>query len=72
MLSEIDLKDWIEQPSIPLHDVPEETPIKTHVGMLWYSQLGDSYSLCFDLKGNPVRVRTYATVNPYMRRKDNE
>ena len=23
MLSDIDLKDWIEQPSIPLYDVPE-------------------------------------------------
>jgi hypothetical protein len=32
MLSEIDLKDWDEQPSKPLYDVPKETPIKTHVG----------------------------------------
>ena len=68
MLSEIDLKDWVEQPSIPLYDVPKETPIKSHLGMLWFKHIDGAYSLCYDVQGNPVHMRAWATVNPFKKR----
>lgn len=72
MLSEIDLKDWIEQPSIPLYDVPKETPIKTPKGMLWFSHIDGMYSLSYDAIGNPVHMKAWVKVNPYKKRKHDE
>lgn len=68
MLSEIDLKDWIEQPSIPLYDVPKETPIKTHVGLLWFDHIDGMYSLCYDATGKAVHLAAWSTVNPLKKR----
>jgi hypothetical protein len=68
MLSEIDLKDWIEQPSKPLYDVPRETPVKTLAGMLWFKHIDGMYSLCYDVDGNPVHMQAWATVKPYKRK----
>ena len=68
MLSEIDLKDWIEQPSKPLYDVPKETPIKTHIGLLWFKHIDGAYSLCYDVDGHPVHMQAWATVNPLKKR----
>ena len=69
MLSEIDLKDWIEQPSKPLYDVPKETPINTHAGMMWFSHIDGAYSLCYDVNGKPVHMQAWATVKPFTKRK---
>ena len=68
MLSEIDLKDWIEQPSKPLYDVPRETPIKTLMGLLWFKHIDGMYSLCYDANGKPVHLAAWATVNPFKKR----
>lgn len=68
MLSEIDLKDWIEQPSVPLYDVPKETPIKTHIGLLWFKHLDGMSSLCYDAEGKTVHLAGWATVNPFKRK----
>jgi hypothetical protein len=72
MLSEIDLKDWIEQPSVPLYDVPRETPIKTHAGLLWFKHIDGMYSLSYDVDGHPVHMKAWATVNPFKKRSDNK
>ena len=64
MLSEIDLNDWDEQPYKPLYDVPKDSPIKTHVGLLWFKHIDGNYSLCYDAKGNPVHMQAWATVTP--------
>lgn len=68
MLSEIDIKDWIEQPSIPLYDVPKETPVKTINGLLWFKHIDGMYSLCYDANGKPVHLAAWATVNPFKKR----
>ncbi len=71
MLSEIDLKDWIEQPSIPLYDVPKETPVKTPKGMLlWFSHIDGMYSLSYDANGNPVHMKAWVKVNPFKRKSE--
>jgi hypothetical protein len=70
MLSDIDLKDWIEQPSIPLYDVPRETPVKTPNGMLWFSHIDGMYSLSYDGNGNPVHLQAWVKVNPFKRKQD--
>ena len=68
MLSEIDIKDWIEQPSKPLYDVPKETPIKTHIGLLWFNGLEGDHGLCYDKEGKNIHLKAWATVNPFKRR----
>ena len=70
MLSDIDLKDWIEQPSIPLYDVPRETPVKTPNGMLWFKHIDGMYSLNYDANGHPVHLQAWVKVNPYRRKSD--
>jgi hypothetical protein len=72
MLSDIDLKDWIEQPSIPLYDVPRETPVKTPWGMVWFSHVDGMYSLSYDANGHPVHMKAWVKVNPYTKRKSND
>ena len=73
MLSDIDLKDWIEQPSIPLYDVPRETPVKTPNGMLWFKHIDGMYSLSYDANGHPVHLQAWVKVNPFKRKSnDNE
>jgi hypothetical protein len=72
MLSDIDLKDWIEQPSIPLYDVPRETPVKTPWGMVWFSHVDGMYSLSYDANGHPVHLQAWVKVNPYTKRKSND
>ena len=70
MLSDIDLKDWIEQPSIPLYDVPRETPVKTPMGMLWFKHIDGMYSLNYDANGHPVHMKAWVKVNPYRKKQD--
>ena len=70
MLSEIDIRDWIEQPSIPLYDVPKETPIKTLMGLLWFKHIDGMYSLCYDDSGKAVHLAAWATVNPFVKRRN--
>lgn len=68
MLSEIDLKDWIEQPSIPLYDVPKETPIKTHIGLLWFDHIEAGNAVCYNKEGLNIHMKAWATVNPLQKR----
>ena len=68
MLSEIDLKDWDEQPSKPLYDVPEHTPVKTHIGLLWFNALEGDHAVCYNNEGLAIHMKAWATVNPLKRR----
>jgi len=68
MLSEIDLKDWDEQPSKPLYDVPKETPIKTHIGLLWFSGIESGHAVCYNKEGLNIHMKAWSTVNPLKRK----